>query len=180
MEKELFEKRLKESSEKAIAFSRQFIIQNIPSDYSYRIFTNQSYDENPLIDDEEVFPDETLKKGTYLAKRNIQDVSAYLWRDGKVPEWINMTIHDFKKYHTFIALECCGRFTKNDALLYHHHGGWPPFHLLGPATPPDWENIDKNGKFNFFWRKTLKYKIISFIARIGLLKYWLQRKYGHK
>jgi hypothetical protein len=61
---------------------------------------------------------------------------AELWRDGRVPEWINLSVAGETGAATVIEVVCCGRFTDDDTRLYHDREGAPPFHVLGPALPP--------------------------------------------
>jgi len=75
---------------------------------------------------------------------------ALLWRDGAVPEWINLSVIGIDAGATLVEVMACGRFTANDALLYHAHEGRPPFHVLGPALPPD-SMRDGPGRFSLFW-----------------------------
>lgn len=63
-----------------------------------------------------------------------------LWRDGLVPEWINLSVISEQSTYTLIEVLACGRFTDNEKLLYHINEGYPPFHVLGPTLPPLHEN----------------------------------------
>jgi hypothetical protein len=65
-----------------------------------------------------------------------QTVVAELWRDGRIPEWINLSVVGETGAATLIEVVCCGRFTGDDTRLYHAAEGAPPFHVLGPALPP--------------------------------------------
>jgi hypothetical protein len=65
-----------------------------------------------------------------------ETVVAELWRDGHVPEWINVAVVSETGTATVIEVVCCGRFTNDDSRLYHSQEGAPPFHVLGPALPP--------------------------------------------
>jgi hypothetical protein len=76
----------------------------------------------------------------------------YLWVDGKVPQWINLSVVAADDDHTYIELSVCGRLTSKKAELYHQREGNPPFHVLGPALPPDWESVEVSGKFSLGWR----------------------------
>jgi hypothetical protein len=53
--------------------------------------------------------------------------------------------------HTNFELLCCGRFTVTGEYLYHKVEGYPPFHVLRPNLPPNWESVDESGKFDLFW-----------------------------
>lgn len=98
---------------------------------------NASYDGKPLHPDEVVFPDDAER----FSRAGLKGVDAttvidLLFRDGMVPEWINLTVTHEHGGRTFVEALCCGRFTANEALLYHAREGYPPFHVLGPSIPP--------------------------------------------
>ena len=73
-----------------------------------------------------------------------------LWREGKVPEWINVQARKQDSASTFVKLVCCGRFTKEKKHLYHIHEGRAPFHVLGPPLPVGYQEGDK---FSLYWRE---------------------------
>lgn len=76
----------------------------------------------------------------------------YVWVDGKVPQWINVSVHAADAEHTYIEVAVCDRLTDNPAALYHQREGNPPFHVLGPAVPPSWVSLKESGKFSLGWR----------------------------
>ncbi len=61
---------------------------------------------------------------------------ALLWREGTIPEWIDISVCDAVSGATIVELLVCGRFTANDALLYHQKPGRAPFHVVSPPLPP--------------------------------------------
>jgi hypothetical protein len=78
----------------------------------------------------------------------------YLWVDGKIPQWINFTVHAADAAYTYIEISICARLTADNASLYHQQEGNPPFHVLGPELPPGWVSIAKSSKFSLGWRST--------------------------
>ena len=56
-----------------------------------------------------------------------------LWRDGRVPEWVDLRAIDLVGEDVVIEARCCGRFTADDSTLYHQHGGMAPFNPQGPG-----------------------------------------------
>jgi hypothetical protein len=86
--------------------------------------------------------------------RGVEPVRArkYLWVDGKIPQWINFSVHSADAEHTYIEVMVCDRLTVNDQALYHQREGNPPFHVLSPALPPDWVSVAESGKFSLGWR----------------------------
>ena len=72
----------------------------------------------------------------------------YLWVDGKVPQWVNLSVVAADEGHTYIEVAVCGRLTDDPTALYHQQEGNPPFHVLGPALPPGWESLEASGRFS--------------------------------
>ena len=151
MEKSTFEQNLAKATEVVLSFSREFVTNPPPSSCRYLIFPNQSYDGNPREGDEQSFPEEKLPEGKYLGPFDAAQVVEHLWRNGKVPEWVNITVYSYDKQHTYLELLCCGRFTAMEDYLYHKAEGYPPFHVLGPDLPPNWESVEESGKFDLYW-----------------------------
>ena len=152
MNKRTFHQNLLKATDVVLPFSRELLINSLPSSCLYLVFPNQSYDGNPLEDDEEVYPEETLPEGKWVGPLDDAEAVGRLWRAGKVPEWVNVSVHSYDERHTYLELICCGRFTALDKHLYHRHEGYPPFHVLGPALPPRWESVEESGKFDLYWR----------------------------
>ena len=151
MDRNSFRESLAGASENAISWARQHVINALPSDYLYLLFPNQSFDENPLVGDEEIFPAESLPDRKYLGPLNLEQVVDYLWRNEKVPEWIDISVQACDNQHSYLQLLCCGRFTALDEMLYHRQQGNPPFHVVSPNLPPNWEGVEKSGKFDLYW-----------------------------
>ena len=123
-----------------LIFTRSLVSDELPDVVLYLVRPNSSYDGNPLRDDEEVFPQDSLSEGQkHLPPMDATGVVEFFWRNGgKVPEWINMSIERADTAHTFVRLFCCGRFTAGSC-LYHTQEGYPPFHVLGPPFPAHWQ-----------------------------------------
>lgn len=152
MEQTRFDVRLRLAAGRAVSFAREYVKQSLPGDFLFRVYTNQSCDDNPRIGDEVVFPQDTLPCEAFHGPWSTDQVLQFLWRDGKVPEWIDVSVVAANETHTIMALRCCGRFTEQDELLYHRYeGGVPPFSIKSPILPPGWENLETSGKFDLCW-----------------------------
>jgi hypothetical protein len=53
-----------------------------------------------------------------------------------VPAWIDIRAWDADEHTTSFELECCGRFTADQQLLYYSWHDVPPFGVKGPVFPP--------------------------------------------
>ncbi|MBF7092962.1 hypothetical protein IUY40_15620 [Flavobacterium sp. ALJ2] len=129
MTKEDFRISLKKALDGLIDFTQEMVTNKLPHDYKFIIKTNCSYDGNELEDDEEIYPDDKINESSSINPATELTVIDYLWRNGKVPQWINVQISSCDSNFSYITLECCGRFS---ALLNHKDG---PFRGLGPNIP---------------------------------------------
>lgn len=151
LEKSVFSQNFSKAISTLLPFAQEFLIEILPEKLNYLVFLNQSHDENKLIGDEKLFPEDSLPENRVKSFELDEQIINFLWRDGKVPEWINLHIHSFDNEMTFISVVCCGRFTSDEKLLYHQHEGYQPFHVLGPNLPIDYKGLEQSGKFNFYW-----------------------------
>ena len=126
---------LKRCTTECLTYSREFLIDRLPDDVIYWLYANQSYDGHPPEPDEVLYPEDSLGRHQ---RRELDDdgVVRFLWREGRVPEWVDMTVVDVDDDHTFIELLCCGRFTANRQRLYYERQGRGPFGVKGPYLPP--------------------------------------------
>ena len=58
----------------------------------------------------------------------------YLWVDGNIPQWVNLSVHAADSQYTYIEVAVCDRLADDDRALYHQREGNPPFHVLGPGN----------------------------------------------
>jgi hypothetical protein len=151
MTKDRFAEYFQVATREALEFGQQFVVQELSGDVRYKLYPNQSYDGNPLVGDEEVYPDDSLPNDEFLGPLRAPEVVEYLWRGGKVPEWIDITVDSVADGITCIGLLCCGRYTANEQFLYYEHRGRGPFGVKGPRIPPGWESLEKSGKFDLHW-----------------------------
>jgi hypothetical protein len=152
MDRITFESRLWTAARQALDFAREHVREALPDEVVFLVYPNQSYDEHPRVGDEVVFPGDSLPDGLRLGPWSTWQVVDFLWRDGKVPEWIDTRVHGEDGHRTEMALECCGRFTAQDNLLYYPGRDTRPFAVKSPILPPGWENADVSGKFSLYWR----------------------------
>jgi hypothetical protein len=140
VDRDVFVARFTASAEAAWASGREIIAEELPAALVFRVRLNQSYDGHASQPGEVRFPhDSAHHRAAALNKCDAQTVVAELWRDGRVPEWINLSVVGETGAATVIEVVCCGRFTDDDARLYHAGEGAPPFHVLGPALPPRYD-----------------------------------------
>src|SRR6185312_451570 len=111
MDRSTFAAHLRTAADQAVLFARQDVQQALPDEVMFLVYPNQSCDDNRRIGDEAIFPDESLPEGKYHGPWTTEEVVAFLWRHGKVPEWINTAVQAEEGYRSLVGLHCCGRFT---------------------------------------------------------------------
>jgi hypothetical protein len=122
--------------------------QTLPDDPVFEIAPNSSFDGNPLQGDEAVFPQDTLPPGQTLGPLDANSAADWLWRGGKIPEWIDVRVYGACPASSILRLECCGRFTSSAELLYHERERNQPFHVTSPTLPPGWRSVELHGRFD--------------------------------
>ena len=151
MDKSVFSERLWRAAECARDFARTLVIERLPDAIRFEVHLNQSHDGNPLHPDERVYPEDTERiPASRRSRLTREEAVELLWREGAVPEWVNLSVSREDGEHTLIGLECCGRFTANTQRLYHEREGYPPFHVLGPSLSPSYDS-EKGGRFSLYW-----------------------------
>lgn len=140
-----FEKNLASASNHALEFARTLVTNDLPDEIRYVVLLGASYDESPLEEGEYTFPNDYADRERCFYR--IGDIADLLWRDGKVPEWINIFVESATPEYTNIKLECCGRFSDKAEHIYHAHEGRAPFHVLGPPMPVGTDFSSQEGKY---------------------------------
>lgn len=158
MNKEIFQDHLTRAADSAVDFARSYVLNELPSQRKFLIHPNQSFDDNPLRADEETYPNDSQPDDQPILFTTAEAVVDYLWRNTKIPEWIDINVGGEDGEHTYLQLLCCGRFTATEELLYHRNGGVPPFSVKSPVLPPGYDDSVEAGaqKFDVNWTEKAK------------------------
>jgi hypothetical protein len=114
----------------------------------FRARLNSSCDAK-LHADERVYPEDSSPfRAREVRLCTEQQLEELLWRQGDVPEWVDLSVIGVTEVATLIEARCCGRFTANEAFLYHQLEGRPPFHVLGPTLPIGYEDGQRFSIYN--------------------------------
>lgn len=148
-----FKQHLQDAAIVARDFTRAMVINRLPDSIYYVIHYGCSYDGNPLVGDEKTFPEDY--DCSPVSTASADEVADRLWRDGFVPEWINVSVSHEDEHFTHIKLECCGRYSATPRMMYHVREGLPPFHVISPPLPPGYEPHGI-AKFDLYWQKTFQ------------------------
>jgi hypothetical protein len=151
MDRATFEARPGGAVRSAIDVAAECVREELPEEASVRICPNRSFDGNPRVGDEGVFPGDAPTDGAFHGPWSIEDAADFLWREGKVPEWIDVAVEDVEGLRSVVSLRCCGRFTSREELMYRRKGGLSPFAARSPVLPPGWRDVETSGRFALRW-----------------------------
>ena len=144
MEKDTFSLLL----EKASTFSRiagmNYVTDSLPEDFRYCLNINSAYEN--LKETEFTYPEKALGLREYWGPKTKEEIIEYLWVDGKVPVWIDVSVYRTDSEHTYIDLEACNRFSENEELYDYKDRNLGPFGIKSPVFPPEWH--EDEGKFS--------------------------------
>ncbi|OWK41619.1 hypothetical protein [Fimbriiglobus ruber] len=130
-------------------FAQQFLVEELPA--------SLRFDFAAAGRPTDQFGQVEFLGGRLLLPAQLRDVEPlrarkYLWVDGKVPQWVNLSVHGANAEHTYIEVCVTDRLVAEVAHMYHLQEGNPPFHILGPALPPWWVSLTESGRFSLGWR----------------------------
>ena len=153
MNRPRFEELLLKASRTVVAFTREFVWNPIPDAVQYRVYPNMSYDKHPdgrILTD---YPEDSKLARESLVFSDPSQVVDFLWREGRVPEWIDVQIKEVSEQHATVELICCGRYTADENAMYYSQSDMGPFGVKGPALPPEWKSDRPKEKFDLYWLK---------------------------
>ncbi|MCA9150959.1 MAG: hypothetical protein KDA92_16720, partial [Planctomycetales bacterium] len=107
------------SSLMAVRFGQRYVTQTLVFDFRYDVRQNHSCDDHAAPDDL-VYPDDD---GRVVYCTSESDVVSLLLRNGRCPQWIDISVARIGDSFTELELLCCGRFTNDRDKMYHSDGG---------------------------------------------------------
>ncbi|WP_430785838.1 hypothetical protein [Actinoplanes sp. G11-F43] len=116
MDRNLFTERLRQAAEAARQLAAPSLVEQLPQQLTLLVRFNMSYGERH-------FPSDDGR----VERLPIDTAAHRLWRDGRVPEWIDVAVTSETGTATIVELTCCGRYASP---------GRTPFHVVGPVRPP--------------------------------------------
>ena len=127
------------ASFEATRFGQQYVHDILRFSFRYIVHMNQSHD----LDAEPgsvLYPED---EGKVLPIDTEEGVIDLLFRDGRCPEWIDVSVHAANPSFTVLRLLCCGRFTDERQRLYYEAGGFGPFGIKSPDLKFGMKDGDK-------------------------------------
>ena len=148
--KDAFHEHLRRASASAFECARRIVRNALPDSFRYTVRLNASYDGNPLEPGEQAFPDDLSRYGSAVGPLPDHEAVELLWREGLIPERIDISVEHADSEHTHFELLCCGRFAAAPEHLSYSQTDCSPFGPKSPVLPPRWE--EEHGPFDLHWR----------------------------
>lgn len=135
MDRSAFAQHFLNAAQIARDFARKFLEEDLPDEMSFRVHLNSSYDKHAGAD-VKLFPGDSSDERTLATKQLDADgVVGLLWRDGFVPEWVDLMVVGLTPTATILDVVSCGRFAADEKQLYYAQTGIAPFSPRGPVLP---------------------------------------------
>lgn len=146
MEKEKFEKQLREATIEVVNFTLRYCSNELCENYEYVIVPNVR-DKSGHLNKEEL---KTLSLWNKKQNKRLpfEQVINLLYNNGRVPLWINITVYQSLGSMTVIELLCSRRLREEQELM--HKDKIPPFNIL-ISLPPAYNGV-QDVKFDVNWR----------------------------
>lgn len=131
MTKDYFLQLLRDSSKYSYDFAKKFVTNKLPNDFKYSVNLNVSCDDPTLIQFD-MYPEDNGKRIELFDEK---DVVELLYRKGKVPVWIDISVECVHKNKTIFRLDCAGRYSDDENEFYYIKQGTGSFGIKGPIFP---------------------------------------------
>ena len=122
---------LKGSSIIALKFAENYVKNKLTTDFKYDVKLNVSQDNANLKGFDIYIEDNGVVK-LDLFDNEVVDL---LYRNGKIPVWIDISVLKSDGKTTTFNLLCTGRYSDNKNEYYYNNNGSGPFGIKSPAFP---------------------------------------------
>lgn len=130
---------LSKATTASIDFARRYVINDLSDAASFDVYLSRSCDVHATAK-ERLYPEDKGREYFCITEEEVVDV---LYRDGRCPEWIDVSVKAQAPTHTRVRLICCGRFTDDLDLMYYSKRGMGPFGIKSPNLPFDFKEQNK-------------------------------------
>jgi len=135
MRKEDFHSQLYAATFSSLRFGQDHVKNRLMSNVRYIVLLNQSFDEGRKKD-EVIYPEDEGRIEVNLSDQAVVDL---LYREGKCPLWIDISVVGADSDTTLLRLLCCGRYHNETSHMYYYDAGLQPFGIKSPDLPSGWK-----------------------------------------
>jgi hypothetical protein len=147
-----FAEQLREATERALTVAATMVRQRMLTSWRYLIVPEAAGypPDYAFKSDEQVYSADLLVSGKTLGPFTLEEAVGWLWRDGKVPVWVDVSAYAADRRHTYVRLCPSDRFSGKVRLLkYQRPGDLPPFGIKSPELPSmEWRSPEESGRFD--------------------------------
>ncbi len=136
MDKSVFTSRFSSAAARAREFAQTLVKESLPQQMLFHLFLNNSCDVG-ASDEFKLFPEDSFRT-VHLQRLTAQQVVDELWRNGLVPQWVDLSVIGETGVSTLVGVLACGRFTSDEKRLYrplNEEYGYAPFQVKSPVLP---------------------------------------------
>jgi hypothetical protein len=176
VDRETFTRRFREAAARALEVARGCVEEELPDRMRFRLQLNAADDDEPLDERERVYPeDSSFERRQALADSDEESVVATLWRDGAVPESMDLRVSGRTDELTWVTVRSFSRFTASEDLF--HQGDrekQEPFFVRAPSPP---EKHPQGLRFSIYhrphcWTRADLQHVLSHADRVFFLSLW--------
>lgn len=121
---------LRELTTECYKFAKNYVADDLPERFIYCVSLNVSYDD-PQLKGFNIYPEDHDRR---LEMIKDTDVAELLYRKGKIPVWIDISVECVHRHTTVMELLCAGRFSdKSEDCYYNHYDIVSPFGVKSPT-----------------------------------------------
>ena len=115
-------------------FAKNYLINKLPIEFKYNVELNGSKDD-PKLEQFDIYPEDNgiVKNG--LSESEVIDL---IFRNEKIPVWIDINVCKSDEVKTTINLLCAGRYSNDKKEFYYNHNGSGPFGIKSPILPSNY------------------------------------------
>lgn len=133
MKRERFEALLSIATDHTLAVARSMVVEELRSEVRYQPLNERGV---PI--------------GIAFEKTDLVD---QLWRQEKIPEWIDLSVMSVVDTTTIIRVEWSERLVEDESQCVYAKRGQGPFGIKSPVLPPNWISVEASGRFSLSKKK---------------------------
>jgi len=135
VDRSVFSQHFSDAARVALDFAKQYLEEPLPDEMRFRVHLNSSHDANAGAEFK-LFPEDSSDDRALATKHlNEAGVVELLWRDGFVPQWVDLIVVGETGDTTILDVIACGRYADDERRLYYVETGLAPFSPKGPVLP---------------------------------------------
>lgn len=112
-------------------FAKSFVLNDLEKKYEFDISLNESADI-PRVENFDYYPEDDNKRFKNLSE---DEIVKLLFRNKKIPVWIDINVKTVRDGYTIMNLLCAGRFSDDENEYYYKKRNTGPFGIKSPIFP---------------------------------------------